>query len=127
MLESEPPAVAGGLISFGRLQQGANSFWARPLPQAVLTLLLRRLLGSRLITAAAAPNSIERTVGSCFVHYKSTTRAADAHRDVVASLDSNAVRIVTPNKVIEVAGGFDCQLHSVLLAVGVPASAVIFT
>ena len=98
----------------------------RPLPQAVLTSLFRRGLCPCLITAAAAPDSIKRSVGLDLIDNESTARAADAHRDVVAALDAHAVGVVAPNKVKEIAGGLNGEMRLVLFAVWVLSRCIVF-
>src|SRR5947208_7470925 len=98
----------------------------RPLPQAVLTSLFRRLLSSCLITSAAAPDSIQRSIRLHLIGDESTARAADADCDVVAALDAHAVSVVTPNKAIEISSRLNCQARLVLFTVRIFSRRVVF-
>ena len=88
-------------------------------------LLLSSFLSSRLIAAVAAPNTIERAVRLNFVGYKAAARAANSDRDVLALLDSHAVSVIAPDKVIEIAGGLDCDLYFISRAGGILAGTIV--
>src|SRR2546421_10625963 len=89
--------------------------------------LLRSSLGSGLVAAAAAPHSIERSIRLNFVHHKAAARAADANRDVVASLDPYAVSVVAPDEVRKVTRGLNGEFRFVLGAARIFARRVGFT
>jgi len=91
----------------------------------VTFLLFRSLLGSCFVAAVAAPNTIECSVRLNFVSHKPAARAANSDRDVVALLDSHAVTVIAPDKVIEIAGGLDCDLYFISRAGGILAGTIV--